>query len=65
VRTEDGGIYNPSFSGEGAVDYDDLEYHIVFHDAPGPEMTGNFPPPHAFFYHVSFEDVEVEIEHQN
>jgi hypothetical protein len=61
VRTVSGDIYSPANSGEGAVDNDDLEFHIVFHDAHGPQ-TGNFPPPHSFFYHLSFEDVEVEIE---
>ena len=34
---------------------------FVFYEAPGP-MTGNFPPPHAFFYHLNFEDVKLEIK---
>lgn len=63
VRTVDGDIFdavaNPA---NGAVDNDDLEFHLVFHDAPGPEMTTNFPPPLSFFYHVMFEDVKIEIE---
>lgn len=63
VRTVDGGIFNPMAGANGDVDNDDLEFHIVFHDAPGPGMTANFPPPHSFFYHLTFEDVQLEIRH--
>ncbi len=64
VRVQDGEFYNPMKKGEpGAIDYDDKEFHLVFHDAPGPEMTNNFPPPLSFFYHLTFEDVKVEIDH--
>ena len=64
VRMQDGELYNPmKQAGIGAIDYDDKEFHLVFHDAPGPEMTNNFPPPLSFFYHLTFEDVEVEISH--
>lgn len=64
VRLDNGSIYHPSERGGiGAVDYDDREFHLVFHDAPGPEMTDNFPPPLSFFYHLTFEDVKVEISH--
>lgn len=64
VRMADGSLYNPTKQGgEGAIDYDDREFHLVFHDVPGPEMTANFPPPLSFFYHLTFEDVKVEISH--
>jgi len=64
VRIDDGSIYSPSERSEvGAIDYDDREFHLVFHDAPWPEMTNNFPPPLSFFYHLTFEDVKVEISH--
>lgn len=64
VRMADGTLYNPTKQGgEGAIDYNDREFHLVFHDAPGPEMTANFPPPLSFFYHLTFEDVKVEISH--
>jgi hypothetical protein len=70
VRNDDGTVRNSEgeiFSGgpnagDGAVDYDDMEFHLVFHDAPGP-MTNNFPPPLSFFYHLTFEDVNVKINH--
>lgn len=64
VRTVDGDIFNPMENpGNGAVDNDDLEFHLVFHDAPGPKMTSNFPPPLSFFYHLTFENVKVEVKH--
>jgi hypothetical protein len=61
VHTADGeGIFSAADPADGSVDYDDLEYHIVFHDVPGPG-TVNFPPPFQFFYHLTFEDVKVSI----
>lgn len=63
VRTADGEIFNPMDPGDGAVDYEDMEFHLVFHDAPGPEMTDNFPPPLSFFYHLTFEDVRMTVTH--
>ena len=64
VRVGDGSIYNPTMKSKvGAIDYDDKEFHLVFHDVPGPEMTDNFPPPLSFFYHLTFEDVKVEVSH--
>ncbi len=62
VLTVDGDIYNMMESGNGFVDNDDLEFHLVFHEAPMP-MTSNFPPPHSFFYHLTFEDIKLEIKH--
>ena len=63
VSNADGdGYYNPMDDRtDGAVDYSDLEFHMVFHDAPGPE-TENFPPPLSFFYHIQFEDVQLEVK---
>lgn len=63
VRTTNGDIFNPMEAANGAVDNDDLEFHLVFHEAPGPIVAGNFPPPHAFFYHLTFEDVKIDIKH--
>lgn len=55
-------IYDPSLQSQGDTQPEDLEFHLVFHDAPGPGSTGNFPPPFSFFYHLTFEDVEIEIK---
>ena len=61
VHTVDGGIFDPTVTPDnGAVDAGDLEFHVVFHDAPGP-VTNNFPPPFSFFYHLTFEDLKVSI----
>lgn len=60
VRNSTGGIFSPANPADGAVDWQDLEFHVVFHDAPGP-MTSNFPPPLSFFYHLTFENVKVEV----
>jgi len=62
VRTVTGGIYNPMHAAKGAVDHNDLEFHLVFHDAPGPAKTTNIPPPVSFFYHITFEDVKINIK---
>ncbi|HBY96286.1 MAG: hypothetical protein M5U01_22080 [Ardenticatenaceae bacterium] len=57
-------IYSPALQSAGDTQPDDREVHLVFHDAPGPTLVeGNFPPPFSFFYHVLFEDVDVEIHH--
>jgi hypothetical protein len=64
VHTSDGeGIFNAANPADGYVDYDDVEFHLVFHDAPGPQAPNNFPPPFQFFYHLVFEDVQVRIMH--
>lgn len=63
VRNTLGGIFSPGTPENGAVDYDDLELHVVFHDAMGPMVPGNFPPPFSFFYHLTFEDVTLDIRH--
>lgn len=64
VLTTDGNIFNmmnPADHANGVTYDDELEFHLVFHDAPGPAMTGNVPPPLSFFYHVTFQDVKVKI----
>jgi hypothetical protein len=60
VRTLSDEIYNPSHAAEGAVEQGDLEVHLTFHDDLFP-VTGNVPPPFSFFYHLVFEDVQIEI----
>ena len=60
VLTVDGDIFNMMEKSNGFVDNNDMEFHLVFHEAPMP-MTDNVPPPHSFFYHLTFEDVKLEI----
>ncbi len=59
VRTTAGTIFNPGVSDQGATEPEDMEVHLVFHDAPGP-MVGNIPPMFSFFYHVIFEKVSIQ-----
>ena len=60
VLATDGSIFSMMNPGNGIVDNNDLEFHLVFEDAPGP-MTDNVPPPLSFFYHLTFEDVKLYI----
>ena len=63
VRTVDGDIFNAIANpNNGATDSDDMEFHLVFHDAPGP-TTNSFPPFFSFFYHLTFEDVKLDVTH--
>lgn len=60
VRTIWGGFYNPMLQAEGIVEEGDLEVHLTFHDDQFPTTT-NIPPLFSFFYHLVFEDVQIEI----
>jgi hypothetical protein len=63
VHTESGDIYAMHKNSEGLTYPNDLVFHLVFHDAPGPEMTANIPPPLSFFYHLTFTKVKLKIKH--
>ncbi|NOX92223.1 MAG: hypothetical protein GXP18_07180 [Gammaproteobacteria bacterium] len=65
VRTISGETFNMMLNSEGQTYPDDLVFHLVFHDVPGPEMTANVPPPLSFFYHVTFGKVKINIKHNN
>lgn len=61
VRTRSGEIYRPMLDGaDGAVEKEDLEVHLVFHDERFPR-TGNKPDLFSFFYHLVFEDLVIQI----
>ncbi len=64
VKTKTGEIYDFSQGANGAVDNDDLELHLVFHDMPLPKgkKTANFPERIQFMYHLIFEKVELSIK---
>lgn len=61
VLLTNGDIFSMAQAGNGVTYGDELEFHIVFHDAGGPIVEGNVPPPLAFFYHVTFSDIELEV----
>jgi len=65
VRTTSGEIYNMMLKSEGKTYPDELVFHLVFHDAPGPEMTANVPPMLSFFYHVTFSKVKIKTKHND
>ena len=62
VLTTGGDIFSMAQAGDGVTYDDQLVFHLVFHDAPGPDMTDNVPPPLSFFYHVTFQDVKLDIQ---
>jgi hypothetical protein len=64
VRNRDGTIFDMSQPSNGARDESDIEVHITFHDEPDlPPSTANIPPLFEFFYHLVFEDVQLDISH--
>jgi hypothetical protein len=42
-------MFYAEYAGHGIVTYDDVEFHLTCHDAPGLEVEGNFPPILSFF----------------
>lgn len=60
VRTQSNGIFDPANPASGAVIGGDLEVHLMFHDQALP-LTASVPPEFSFFYHVVFEDVQIQI----
>jgi hypothetical protein len=60
----------PTGEENGCEDFDDLEFHMVFHDAPTIPATdggkGNYPQAFDFFYHIVFEKVkEFTVKEKN
>ena len=64
VRTRTGDIFDMMHQSEGTTDPNDLEIHLTFHDARGPNVP-SIPPLFEFFYHVVFEDVQLQISHND
>ncbi len=61
VTAGEGEVYAPEKSGQGETNFSDLEYQVIFFDAPGDD-TASIPPVFKFAYHLIFEDVELKIE---
>ncbi len=51
--------YSPMSPGNSAVNHNTAQLHLVYHTAPAPEMTNNFPPPFEIFEHTMFYDIDV------
>lgn len=51
--------YSPMSPDNSAVNHNTAQLHLVYHTAPAPEMTANFPPPFEVFEHTMFYDIDV------
>jgi plastocyanin len=51
--------YSPMSPENSAVNHNTAQLHLVYHTAPAPEMTANFPPPFEVFEHTMFYDIDV------
>ena len=51
--------YSPMSPSNSAVNHNTAQIHLVYHTAPAPEMTANFPPPFDVFEHTMFYDIDV------
>jgi plastocyanin len=51
--------YSPMTPDNSAVNRNTAQLHLVYHTAPAPEMTANFPPPFEVFEHTMFYDIDV------
>jgi len=51
--------YSPMIPGDSMVNHNTAQLHLVYHTAPAPEMTANFPPPFETFEHTMFYDLDV------
>ena len=51
--------YSPMSPGNSLVNRNTAQLHLVYHTAPAPEMTANFPPPFEVFEHTMFYDIDV------
>ncbi|MFQ5781866.1 MAG: hypothetical protein ACE5GR_02275 [Nitrosopumilus sp.] len=51
--------YSPMSPENSMVNHNTAQLHLVYHTAPAPEMTANFPPPFETFEHTMFYDLDV------
>ncbi|MFQ5439913.1 MAG: hypothetical protein ACE5DL_00465 [Nitrosopumilaceae archaeon] len=51
--------YSPMSPSNSLVNRNTAQLHLVYHTAPAPEMTTNFPPPFEVFEHTMFYDIDV------
>ena len=51
--------YSPMTPDDSKVNHDAAQLHLVYHTAPAPEPTKNFPPPFEVFEHTMFYDLDV------
>ena len=51
--------YSPMEPANSMVNHNTAQLHLVYHTAPAPEPTNNFPPPFEVFRHTMFYDIDV------
>ena len=51
--------YSPKDPANSLVNRNAAQLHLVYHTAPAPEPTNNFPPPFEVFRHTMFYDIDV------
>ncbi|MFQ5476416.1 MAG: hypothetical protein ACE5DT_05225 [Nitrosopumilus sp.] len=59
VQSDGATPYSPMSPENSAVNRNTAQLHLVYHTAPAPEMTDNFPPPFEVFEHTMFYDIDV------
>ena len=59
VKSDGTTPYSPMSPGDSLVNHNTAQLHLVYHTAPAPEMTNNFPPPFEVFEHTMFYDIDV------
>ena len=53
--------YSPMSPGNSLVNHNTAQLHLVYHTAPAPEMTNNFPPPFEIFTHLMFYELDPSL----
>jgi len=59
VKSDGTTPYSPMTPGDSKVNHNAVQLHMVYHTAPTPDGTNNFPPPFEVFEHLMFYDINV------
>ena len=59
VKSDGTTPYSPMTPGDSKVNHNAVQLHMVYHTAPSPDGTNNFPPPFEVFEHLMYYDINV------
>jgi len=59
VKSDGTTPYSPMTPGDSMVNHNTVQLHMVYHTAPTPDGTNNFPPPFEVFEHLMYYDIDV------
>ena len=59
VKSDGTTPYSPMTPGDSKVNPNTVQLHLVYHTAPTPDGTNNFPPPFETFNHLMYYDINV------